>query len=243
MMHWQCELFVRSRAGPYGASGGLPTIPLSRRASWTALAWYACALRSSNRPAYRARAWLRRQLPLKCDGDLTGRRPGGWTRRWRYRARSRSRRLGARRRPLAPSHIFCAPLVAAVHWRRELFARPGAGPYGASNGFAGDTRVPARLVDCTGVAWLLIAQVGPAGLSIQARFQHRLLLKGGGDLIGRRPGSWPSWWWHRARSRSQLLGAWRRLLAPAHYWRALLAAVVHWWRELLARPRDGPDIV
>ena len=123
MMHWQCELFVLSRAGPYGASGGLPTIPLSRRASWTALAWYACALRSSNRPAYRARAWLRRQLPLKCDG-----------RRWRYRARSRSRRLGARRRPLAPSHIFCAPLVAAVHWRRELFARPGAGPYETSNG-------------------------------------------------------------------------------------------------------------
>jgi hypothetical protein len=94
----------------------------------------ACLLiAQSDRPGL-ARAWLRRQLPLQCGGDLTGCRPGGWTRRWWYQARSQIRRLGAQWRLLAPSHIFRAPLVAAVHWWRELFARPGAGPYETSNG-------------------------------------------------------------------------------------------------------------
>jgi hypothetical protein len=49
--------------------------------------------------------------------------------------------------------------------------------------FASVTLVPARLFYCAGVTCLSITQVGPARLSIQARSQHRLLRKGGGDLI------------------------------------------------------------
>ena len=111
----------------------------------------------------------------------------------------------------------------------------------SSGRFASGPRVPASLFDCAGVACLPVAQLGPAGLSTQARLRRQLLHEGGGDVTRRRPGGWPSRWRHRARSRSRSLGARRRQLAPPHDWRALLAAAAHWRRELFARLRAGPD--
>jgi len=83
---------------------------------------------------------------------------------------------------------------------------------------------------------------GAAGLSTQARLRRRMRHEGGGDVTRRRPGGWPSRWRHRARSRSRSLGARRRLLAPSHDWRALLAAAVLWRREHFARLRAGPEL-
>ena len=82
---------------------------------------------------------------------------------------------------------------------------------------------------------------GAAGLSTQARLRRRMRHEGGGDVTRRRPGGWSSRWRHRARSGSRSLGARRRLLAPSHDWRALLAAAVLWRREHFARLRAGPD--
>jgi hypothetical protein len=107
--------------------------------------------------------------------------------------------------------------------------------------FADDTLVPASLFDCAGAACLPAAQLVPAGLSTQAWRRRRWLHEGGGDVTRRRPGGWPSRRWHRARSGSRSLGARRRLRAPSHDWRALLAAAVHWRREHFARLRAGPD--
>ena len=130
-----------------------------------------------------------------------------------------------------PSKILAArALCSAACWTRRSFGR-----------FAGDTLVPASIFDCAGAACLPAAQLRPAGLSTQARLRRRLLHEGGGDVTRRRPGGWPSRWRHRARSGSRSLGARRRLLAPSHDWRALLAAAVHWRREHFARLRARPD--
>jgi hypothetical protein len=74
------------------------------------------------------KAWLRRQLSLEGSDGLTKPRPEGWSSLWRHLARSRSRRLKARWRLLAPSHDWRALLAAMMHWRYELFVRPRAGP-------------------------------------------------------------------------------------------------------------------
>ena len=130
-----------------------------------------------------------------------------------------------------PSKILAArALCSAACWTRRSFGR-----------LAGDTLFPASLFDCAGAACLPAAQLGPAGLSTQAWRRRRRLHEGGGDVTIRRPGGWPSRRRHRARSESGSLGARRRLLAPSHDWRALLAAAVLWRREHFARLRARPD--
>ena len=88
-------LFVSSTAS---ATTGAAHIPTPQFCLATLFDWAGAAFLSVVQlgPAgLSVKAWLRRQLPLEGGDGLTKHRPEGWSSRWRHRARSRSRCLGA----------------------------------------------------------------------------------------------------------------------------------------------------